>query len=297
MRRDRPQRSLPLIDHLRQIVEEIKGLGESANPRVARRLRRAVRPEIQNLLEAIDALDPVARPRSFFDPTDPRTAGTMAALLLVAQPRYALEGLPAFYGAGVYALYYTGAFPAYAPISGTDHPIYIGKADPVDPSAKLPEAQGTALYQRLREHAESIGMAATTLRLADFECRFLITQSGFQKAAEDSLIRFFRPIWNSETQICFGLGKHGDSAKTRRNKRSPWDTMHPGRPWATSIATDQKPPELIERQISEHFLSNPIYKDFRQILDLFLKDTLQLVAPAVFSSRITTKDEDRAEDD
>lgn len=35
-------------------------------------------------------------------------------------------------------------------------------------------------------------------------------------------------------KVCYGFGKHGDSAGTRKNERSPWDTIHPGRPWATS---------------------------------------------------------------
>ena len=28
------------------------------------------------------------------------------------------------------------------------------------------------------------------------------------------------------------MSKHGDAASTRRNKRSPWDVVHPGRVWA-----------------------------------------------------------------
>ena len=47
------------------------------------------------------------------------------------------------------------------------------------------------------------------------------------------LIDRFKPIWNNETKVCFGFGKHGDNAATRRNTVSPWDTLHPGRPWAT----------------------------------------------------------------
>ena len=30
-----------------------------------------------------------------------------------------------------------------------------------------------------------------------------------------------------------GIGKHGDDAGTRANERSRWDTLHPGRDWAT----------------------------------------------------------------
>lgn len=58
------------------------------------------------------------------------------------------------------------------------------------------------------------------MNIEDFDCRFLIVQSGFQKSAEDYLINMFRPIWNSETKICFGLGVHGDSSDRRGDKRA-----------------------------------------------------------------------------
>ena len=45
-------------------------------------------------------------------------------------------------------------------------------------------------------------------------------------------IRMFWPVWNSDTKACWGMSKHGDAANTRRNKRSPWDVVHPGRLWA-----------------------------------------------------------------
>jgi hypothetical protein len=32
------------------------------------------------------------------------------------------------------------------------------------------------------------------------------------------------------------MSKHGDAAKTRANKRSPWDVVHPGRLWALDAA-------------------------------------------------------------
>jgi hypothetical protein len=70
------------------------------------------------------------------------------------------------------------------------------------------------LQKRLLEHARSIRSASTTLDVTDFDCRFLVVQSGFQQAAEARLINFFKPIWNNECDICYGIGKHGDSSKT-----------------------------------------------------------------------------------
>jgi len=161
-------------------------------------------------------------------------------------------------------------------LSGTDHPIYVGKADPDNQAAKDAVSQGTKLSGRLNEHAKSIRKATSTLRIEDFECRFLIVQTGFQKSAEDYLINFFKPIWNSETKICFGFGKHGDSSETRGNKRSPWDTMHPGREWADASTENQKAPELILQQIAAHLVAHPPYADIHAIFDQFLTDMRQL---------------------
>lgn len=142
-----------------------------------------------------------------------------------------------FYGSGIYAIYYHGHDErAYLPLSGSETPIYVGKANPANASADTVEEQGPALFQRLKEHAKNIGK--TSLTLSDFRYRSATIQSGMQAAVEEFLIRFFRPIWNREMKICFGIGKHGDSAKTRANKRSPWDPMHPGRKWAEATAVD-----------------------------------------------------------
>jgi hypothetical protein len=43
----------------------------------------------------------------------------------------------------------------------------------------------------------------------------------------------FKPIWNKELKVVPGIGKHGDASETRANERSRWDTLHPGREWAT----------------------------------------------------------------
>jgi hypothetical protein len=165
-----------------------------------------------------------------------------------------------FYGAGVYAVYYHGKTEsAYLPLSGTETPIYVGKADPKNPQAETVEEQGQALYSRLKEHSKS--MAKTDLPLADFYYRATPIQTGMQAAVEDFMIRLFRPIWNKQIKICFGIGKHGDSARTRANKRSPWDTMHPGREWAAATKADQMSRKDIESKIAVHLKRHPAIRD------------------------------------
>jgi hypothetical protein len=268
---------------LKDLVAELRTVTRSiaaADARMDTRTLRKMREEMEGLTRELQAttarLDPILRPDSIFDPTDPATAGRVVALTLVAQARHPLSAIPDFYGAGVYAIYFKGDYEHYQPLSGTDHPIYVGKADPATPSAKDAIAQEAKLSGRLKDHAKSIRKATTTLNIEDFDCRFLIVQSGFQKSAEDYLINKFKPIWNSETKICFGLGKHGDSSETRVNKRSPWDTLHPGRPWAKSIKENQKEPGQIAEQIREHFERHRPYRDAREILDRFMVDMRQL---------------------
>jgi hypothetical protein len=101
-------------------------------------------------------------------------------------------------------------------------------------------------------------MVNANLPLADFYYRAAPIQTGMQAAVEDFMIRLFRPIWNKQIKICFGIGKHGDSAKTRANRRSPWDTMHPGRKWAADTKSDQMNREGIEARIADHFTKHPV---------------------------------------
>lgn len=211
---------------------------------------------IQSLESLKAALDPVKQPASLFDPSDPLKIGQVIAGALLLEPRHPLEKLPRFWGAGVYALYYTGSFDAYGPIRRTEHPIYVGKADPRTTHAKTAREQGETLSKRLAEHAKTI-RSAENLGIGDFECRYLVVTSAWQKAAEDHLIEMYKPIWNNEIKICFGFGKHGDKATTRANKRSPWDTLHPGRRWAAGNAPNERSANQIVAAISQHFKTHP----------------------------------------
>lgn len=171
-----------------------------------------------------------------------------------------------FNGSGIYAIYYHGSGEsAYATISGSETPIYVGKADPKNPFAVSLEDQGQAIAKRLKEHAKSIGN--TNLSLDDFWYRAAPIQTGMQAAVEAFMIGLFRPIWNKEIKVCFGIGKHGDSALTRANKRSPWDTMHPGRAWATATKEDQRDRDEIERKIKAHFAQHPPIPDREALLE------------------------------
>ena len=210
--------------------------------------------------------------RAVFDPGNPKTIGFFIALAMTAQPRRPLGERQDFYGSGVYAIYYRGPFGLYAPLRDSETPIYVGQAAPGNENAQTPIEQGLRLAARLNEHRKNIVRASETLDIADFDYRALVVQTGWETGAEDYLIRLFRPIWNSETKLVFGLGKHGDSAETRRNRRSPWDTLHAGRGWAGAEAlTDAKPPEKIEQELTAHFAKVPVYGSTEDVLNGFVE--------------------------
>ena len=227
---------------------------------MAGRRRKALDGQIRDLIadleQSLARIDPVAMPSMVFDPSNPKIIGRFTALALVAQPPRPLASLGRFYGSGVYAVYYTGAFPVYRPVSGSETPIYVGKAGPALQGARDARDQGERLAARLNDHRKNIRKAASSLNLEDFSARFLVVQSGWETAAEDYLIHLFKPVWNSETDILYGLGKHGDAAETRANKRSPWDSLHPGRAWAEASKEDARSIARIETDLAAHFLAH-----------------------------------------
>ena len=257
----RPSSSSPLttwVNDLGNLLDAPPAAPDGLSSRDAAIVKGKVQAALARLAALAQGIDPVKLPTRTFNPSDPAAVGPFIGLAMLAQPRKPMAGITRFYGSGIYAIYYRGPFDAYGPISGSEHPIYVGKADPVDSKADTPQGQGTKLADRMLEHAKNIRKATTTLRIEDFDCRHLVITSGWQGSAESFLIRLYHPIWNSETRICHGLGKHGDADETRGNKRSPWDTLHPGRTWSTnSRAGDQFPEATIRANLVAHFAAKP----------------------------------------
>jgi Eco29kI restriction endonuclease len=237
----------------------LSAAGSNPPQAVVRRIREGLAAHANAVEAARSSTDPIRMPRATFDPADPKAIGRMVSIALLAQPLVALSDVRPAYGSGVYAIYYRGAHPLYNGISGSETPIYVGKADPANDDASNTREQGARLTARLLEHAATIGTAEgyadklpsqlSAIHLADFLCRRLVCATNAQLVAEKHLIRTFWPIWNSETKACWGMSKHGDAAKTRANKRSPWDVVHPGRLWALDerLADSLKPDEIAKR--------------------------------------------------
>jgi hypothetical protein len=274
----RPEQAV--LDELRERLGHLRSL----LPSLSRPAANKAMAELLALMGEIEStragLDPIKEPGASFDPTNPDTAGRLVALALVAQERVPMDRIARTYGSGVYAIYYQGKHPAYAAVSGSETPIYVGKADPKQADARTAREQGPQLYGRLADHRRmirTVGEYAASkglpnpLQIEDFLCRRLVCATNAQLVAERHLIGTFKPIWNNEVGICWGISKHGDAATTRANKRSPWDVMHPGRAWAMAESLEDKmSPDFIVTRVAEHFAANPPHRSRVRIVRDFL---------------------------
>lgn len=257
------------IDDLRASLSKLAE--QARDPSVSSSRQKKINVQLQaaatEVLSLLADIDSIKAPVSIFDPGNPATISFFVALAMTAQPRLPITELRSFYGAGVYAIYYRGKFGPYRPISGSETPIYVGQAAPQSPSARTAREQGTSLSRRLLEHKKNIEKATTTLKISDFDYRALVVQPGWETGSENYLIRLFKPVWNKEVKLAYGIGKHGDSSETRGNKRSPWDTLHPARAWATT--EHKKSGQAIETELAKHFSEHKSFKSFQDILNHF----------------------------
>lgn len=199
---------------------------------------------------------------ALYNPLDKANLGVSVADALIASPVHPLPLEKPLIGAGIYAIYYVGGFPAYKTISVRNRsetfevPIYVGKAVPAGArkgGVGLDVPTGTVLYGRLKEHAEAI-KAAPSLKLKDFFCRYLVVDDIWIPLGESLLIERFRPVWN---RIVDGFGNH-DPGKGRYNQqRSAWDTIHPGRGWAEKCKPYAKPQKQIIEAIDKFLATDP----------------------------------------
>lgn len=164
----------------------------------------------------------------------------------VNTPLHPLPPTSRFIGPGVYGLYNLGDFRDYLQLVARNrpeirYPIYVGKAVPMGwRTGRFGKKDQADLFGRLREHARSIEQAIN-LNLDDFQCRFMILkgiESDLIAPIEAALIRKYSPLWN---QTVAGFGLHHVGNKRFNQKRTQWDTLHPGRSWTqrvTGVAPD-----------------------------------------------------------
>ena len=182
-----------------------------------------------------------------YNPLNVDELGRSAARKLMDYPAVALPPGEQFAGGGVYTIYYRGAFHAYADLA--DEPIYVGKADwPGKRQGHRSDQQAKAvLYGRLKHHAQTIRQAEN-LEPGDFLCRWLVLDPVWISLTEQVLIAEYKPIWNV---IVDGFGIHDPGRGRYNQRRSQWDTLHPGRPWAARLRDNPLTAADIVKAISQ----------------------------------------------
>ena len=184
-----------------------------------------------------------------YDPLDVDELGKNAASALMGYVSAPLPPAGPFDGAGVYTIHYCGEFHAYAGMDSKE-PLYVGKADPQGKrqGRSVVKHTGPVLFRRLSEHAGSID-DARNLKISDFQCRWLVLDPVWIELTEQVLIAQYQPVWNAKVD---GFGSHHQGRTRTTQRRSRWDTLHPGRPWATGLRDRDETEVSILREIAEH---------------------------------------------
>ena len=182
-----------------------------------------------------------------YNPLSVDELGQNAARALMNYPAAPLPPASAFDGAGVYTIHYSGSFDPYRDMR---EPIYVGKADPPGKRQGRDSARraGAVLQRRLSEHSASVDSAAN-LDLSDFQCRWLVLDPVWIGLTEQVLISEYRPVWNV---VVDGFGNHDPGSGRRNQRRSPWDTLHPGREWATHLRDSVDSAATIVQAVVDH---------------------------------------------
>jgi hypothetical protein len=193
-----------------------------------------------------------------YSPLDKLNLGRSVAAALLNGPVIPLVDTADLIGAGVYGIYYTGAFDAYRPVAAKnkdgkfDQPIYVGKAVPKGArkgGLSFDASQGRPLRDRLRIHANSID-SVDNLRLDDFHYRALVVDDIWIPLGENMLIEKFRPIWNL---VIDGFGNKTPGARRETQYRSAWDVLHPGRKGFENLASGGITAEALVVRVKEFF--------------------------------------------
>jgi hypothetical protein len=201
-----------------------------------------------------------------YNPLDKLALAKSIEIELLARDTTPLSVLGSVTGAGVYAIYYAGSFPAYAPVAKANKsgafalPIYVGKAIPKGGRkggiTTDVASTGHALSDRLKQHAASID-EAKNLKLADFHVRHLVVDDVWIPLGENMLIETFKPVWNRAID---GFGNKDPGRRRATQYKSPWDVLHPGRAFAEKLADSPVTAEFLLKRVADYFANRKLDK-------------------------------------
>jgi len=193
-----------------------------------------------------------------YNPLAKENLGESVAESLLRAPVSRLSDTGHLVGAGVYAIYYTGDFAPYAPLKARnmdnrfEQPIYVGKAVPRGArkgGLGFDAGKGTALRDRLRQHAASVEQASN-LNLADFHYQALTVDDIWIPLGENVVIEKFQPLWN---RVIDGFGNKDPGRRRATQYRSSWDVLHPGREFTEKLAANPRTVDAIMQRVSDFF--------------------------------------------
>jgi hypothetical protein len=180
-------------------------------------------------------------------------------------------------GAGVYVIYYKGTVEEYAPLKAEmveksiEIPIYVGKAIPKggrkgvvvtapedeEPAGKQKRKSKkiplSPLAARIKKHVSSIE-SVSAFNVADFFVRYISLEDIWIPLCESALIQEFRPAWNVAVE---GFGINDPGKGRSKQKRSPWDVLHPGRKYAKNLP-EGSAVEAVRKRLADHFAGRPL---------------------------------------
>ena len=207
-----------------------------------------------------------------YNPLDKLSLARSIEAELLARECVPLAATDEIVGAGVYVIYYTGDFPAYAPLAEANRdgafarPIYVGKAIPKGGrkgGLTKDSSVGNALASRLRQHAVSVE-EASNLDLPDFHVRHLVVEDIWIPLGENMLIETFQPVWNRAID---GFGNKDPGRRRATQYKSPWDVIHPGRKFAEKLADGDLSVEFLLQRVEDYFAGRPLAKLPRKIAE------------------------------
>lgn len=200
-----------------------------------------------------------------YNPLDKINLARSIEAELLARPIDLLSDVGRIVGAGVYAIYYDGPFPAYQPTVAKSRedpaarPIYVGKAIPKGSrkgGLHSDAARGKALADRLGQHASSI-QECDNLEISHFFVRHLMVDDIWIPLGESVLIEKFKPAWN---QAIDGFGNKDPGQRRATQYKSPWDVLHPGRSFSLKLADSPLTPDFLTQRLSDYFANRKLAK-------------------------------------
>jgi hypothetical protein len=207
-----------------------------------------------------------------YNPLDKLNIARSIETELLARAPINIVDIQSVQGAGVYAIYYSGSFPAYTSVASRNvggrfgQPIYIGKAIPKGGrkgGLTADASKGKALADRISQHVVSIDQV-TNLNVDDFTVRHLVVDDIWIPLGENMLIETFKPLWNG---VIDGFGNKDPGRRRATQYKSPWDVLHPGRKVMDKLADSGLTAEFLLKRIDDYIAGRPLGKMPKVIAD------------------------------